>query len=222
MPGPAAATLDRRVQFRRRATTGTTFGEYVDLGAPVWGNFRQLAESDEALGSLRYTSKVGVLTIRDSAFARSIDPADRAVIDGEEYELRAVSLPDRASGTIRIDVKSGPSRAAYLDMVNRRGETVTIRRPGTPPVDALVRVRIIGFDERGSLAPDQLVDLIQQGYRLAIVLAEDLESQGWPLPPRRGDRIIRDGKQMPVEAVDADTHRSAGAVIAYVLTLSGA
>jgi head-tail adaptor len=208
-----AAQLNRRVQFQRRALTGTTLGSYANHSDAVWGEFRQLAENDERVGNFSYTAKLGVLTIRSSSFATGLGAADRVLIDSEPYEIRAVSLPDRNEGLVRIDVRGGPTRSAYASWVNRRGQTVTLERGATT---ATVRAHI------SELGSEELIAGITQAQHRVVILAEDVTSQGFPEPIRRNDGIRPAvGVRWNVERVDNWTHMSAGTLNAYELIATG-
>jgi hypothetical protein len=106
----------------------------------------------------------------------------------------------------------------WRDMVDAYGETITLRRVGSPNVDKSVRARVTGF------APEELVGGITQGHRKVIVLAEDVESTGFPVPIARGglDRVVVRGKTMMIEDVDDSTARLGGTLLAYLITASGA
>lgn len=212
-PVVSADSLNRRVQFLRRGLSGTTLSAYANLGSTVWGEFRQLAEQDDRVGNFSYTAKLGVLTIRSSSFASAVTAADRVTIDGDPYEIRAVSLPDQDTGTIRIDVRGGASRSAYASWVNSRGQTVTLERGATT---ALVRATIM------ELGPEELVAGINQSQHRVVVLAEDVASQSFPEPIKRNDGIRpATGVRWNVERVDNWTHMTAGVLNAYELVATG-
>lgn len=115
--------------------------------------------------------------------------------------------------------------AAHRRMLRRLGESVTLRRlTGTTSqtaVDATVTARVTGY------RPQALAGGIQQGDRELIVLAEDLVAAGWPVPPKKGDRIILRpdadgvGETLTVQAVDSSRRRVGGVLIAYEITARG-
>lgn len=94
--------------------------------------------------------------------------------------------------------------------------TVTLQRVA-PPASKTVRARVTGF------APEELTGGITQGSRKVILLAEDVETSGFPVPIKSGstDRIISHGKTMMIENVDTDTARLDGTLIAYLITAKG-
>jgi hypothetical protein len=112
-------------------------------------------------------------------------------------------------------------KAAYLRALASSvgpGEQITLRR-GAPPsnTDYSVHGWVTTYD------PEDVVGSIQQGRRKAILLAEDVETSGFPLPilPKQ-DRLIWAGKTLVVSAVDDASRRVQGVLIAYELELSGA
>ncbi|MBA3998949.1 MAG: hypothetical protein C0466_17550 [Candidatus Accumulibacter sp.] len=91
------------------------------------------------------------------------------------------------------------------------------RLAGVGAGDYAARGRVDGF------APSDFEGAIQQGMRTAIVLAEDVEASGFPLPFReKQDRLVWNGKTLVIRSVDDATRRIGGVVIAYVLELAGA
>lgn len=99
--------------------------------------------------------------------------------------------------------------------------SITLRRINTsptPPTDKTVRARVVGF------TPEELVGGITQGHRKIIMLAEDVESSGFPVPIKANstDRVVVRGKTLMIENVDDSTRRVEGTLIAYEITASGA
>lgn len=109
------------------------------------------------------------------------------------------------------------ARAAYRRQL-RNGETLVLRRlSGLGAGDYAARGRIDGF------APADFEGAIQQGTRTAIILAEDVESSGFPLPfLAKQDRLVWNGRTLVIHSVDDATRRIAGVLIAFVLELAGA
>lgn len=92
-------------------------------------------------------------------------------------------------------------------------ETVTLTRPGG--ASATVAARVLGIGE----AP--LVGGITQDNQVAIILAQDLTAVSFPVPPKKGDQLVIQGRTRTVEFADDATKRLAGTVIAYRLRLRG-
>lgn len=113
------------------------------------------------------------------------------------------------------------ARESYRKAIAAVGETVTIRRySGLPPsrtaVNKTVRARVVGF------APDELIGGIVQGDRKLIVLAEDIGSPiTLPIVPGANDKVVVRGREMTVKAVDDNTRRIAGELIALEITVGG-
>lgn len=79
------------------------------------------------------------------------------------------------------------ARAMYLRQIVTNGETVTLRRLGSPNIDKNVRAAEL----RGKEAPKELVGAVQQTARGWLALAEDIESSGFPTPFReKFDKVI--------------------------------
>lgn len=116
-------------------------------------------------------------------------------------------------------MSSDSIRASYRRAMNDVGETVTIRRytgtgPNRPRFDADVMARVTDYE------PHEIVGSIAQGDRKLIVLAEDLiAAQVADL--RKGDKVVVRGKELNIEAVDDNTRRAAGVLIAYELQVRG-
>jgi hypothetical protein len=112
------------------------------------------------------------------------------------------------------------ARSMWRRLVVAYGQDVTLRRinPSGPVTDKTVRARVVGF------APEELVGGITQGHRQVRLLAEDVESSGFPVPIKKGstDRIVVDGKTLMIENVDDNTARIGGTLIGYIITATGA
>jgi hypothetical protein len=112
------------------------------------------------------------------------------------------------------------ARRSYCKMIVAVGEVVTLSRnngSGVPPTMAYVRARVVGSK------PEELVGGIKQGDRHLIVLAEDVETSGFPVPFKTGglDKVIVRGKALNISVVDDSTRRIAGTLIAYDITATG-
>lgn len=112
-------------------------------------------------------------------------------------------------------------RAVYKRLLRLYGETIYFRRyAGTGearvPIDYAVKARVVDFN------PDELVGGIVQGDRNIIALAEDVEDSGFTLPfVATADKVVIRGRELAVKAVDDNTRRIAGELIAYEIRAGG-
>lgn len=83
--------------------------------------------------------------------------------------------------------------------LKRMGEVVTIRRPGSAPIDVQTLARVEGvsaqFLRTGSSS--------QQGNFRAIFSPTDLIAAGFPMPLRATDKIVRGGVERQITFVHA-------------------
>lgn len=103
----------------------------------------------------------------------------------------------------------------YRRQVAAHGSLVTLRRgagPGAPEVT--FKARLTGY------SPQEMTGDLQQGDVKVIFLAEDLGDFPPPIKTR-SDAIWQDGRKMTVQAVDDQTRRVAGELIAYELRVRG-
>jgi hypothetical protein len=111
------------------------------------------------------------------------------------------------------------ARRDYREMIADVGEVITLRRnvPSGAPIEAQVLARVTGYQ------PKDLVGGIKQGDSRLIVLAEDVEAKGFPVPFSTGgsDKAIIRGKTQNIELVDDRTRRVGGVLIAYDITARG-
>ena len=106
----------------------------------------------------------------------------------------------------------------YLNALDEVGENVIIRTYDIgleTYTDKTVRARVTEF------SPDQLVGPIVQGDRKLIVLAEDVQGTGITLALTQNCKCIVRGKELQVKAIDDNTRRVAGDLIAYELVVGG-
>jgi hypothetical protein len=114
-------------------------------------------------------------------------------------------------------VTASEMREMWRSLIQHFGETITLQRVN-PPAAKTVRGRVTGF------TPQELTGGISQGSRKVILLAEDVETSGFPVPikARSTDRIVAHGKTMMIEDVDTNTARVGDTLIAYLITATGA
>tara|TARA_Y100000815_G_scaffold228067_1_gene216877 strand:- start:305 stop:646 length:342 start_codon:yes stop_codon:yes gene_type:complete len=109
---PGAGQLRDRVSFYRLTEADDGYGNVHsgwadDPFLTVWGAF-QPERGRERLEAGRMESAVaGVLTVRSSADARAVTPADKVAVKGEDYAIRSITNPDRRNRFLEILVERG-------------------------------------------------------------------------------------------------------------------
>jgi hypothetical protein len=107
----------------------------------------------------------------------------------------------------------------YRVKIAKVGEAITLRRmgPSGPVNEVTVRARVTGYQ------PNELVGGIKQGDRRLIILAEDVEASGFPIPFKTGgiDKAVVRDKVLNIGVVDDSTRRVGGILIAYDITATG-
>lgn len=105
-----AGLLRDRVAFQRQAEEGDDGGGQAVAWSTqftVWGGFRP-ERGRERLEADRLESAVaGVLTVRSSSQTGQVTAEWRAVIDGEPYQIRAITNPDRRGRFLEMTVERG-------------------------------------------------------------------------------------------------------------------
>ncbi|MGU3418525.1 head-tail adaptor protein [Methylobacterium sp. D54C] len=100
--------LDRRVTFRRRTALDddpTGRGDYADLFT-TWANYRPAALREAVQGGGAVNVASGTLAIRDSARARDLVTTDRVTLQGQDFDVKGVGLPDRRTGLILMQIET--------------------------------------------------------------------------------------------------------------------
>ena len=107
-----AGRLDKRAQFMRRPTILDTEGNDTGDRGPyaqvftVWASFRPQSVREAAQGGAAQNVETGILTVRDTAQARTITNGERVKIQGRDFAIEGVGLPDRRTGLIALNVSS--------------------------------------------------------------------------------------------------------------------
>lgn len=104
--------FEKRATVMRRPVIEDADGE--DTGqrgdyAPamtLWANYRPLSAREAAQGGRAQNVETGTLTIRDSAQARTVSNADRIALQGKDFGITGVGLPDRRTGTIQLNIST--------------------------------------------------------------------------------------------------------------------
>ena len=111
--------------------------------------------------------------------------------------------------------------AAYRAALAQNHETVVLRRiaAGNKVLaeSGPLLARVTGY------GPQELVGGIQQGDLRVVLLADDVAASGFPLPlvQAGADRIVVRGRATTPQAVDDNTRRVAGVLIAYEIRVRG-
>lgn len=107
--------------------------------------------------------------------------------------------------------------AQHQSFISELGEDVVIRRyTGTGParvaIDTATRARVMGYQ------PKDLVGAIVQGDRRVIALVDTLSAV---LPLSTNDKLVIRGREVAIKAVDDNTRRIGGTLIALEITAAG-
>jgi hypothetical protein len=111
-----------------------------------------------------------------------------------------------------------PSIPSIAARIGREGQPVTLRRlTGTGANQVPFDVELFGFVR--SYRPEELTAGITQGDRVVRISDAEIAERQWPGPPRKGDRVVIDGRVTNVEAVE--TRRLRRAVAMHILQVRG-
>lgn len=103
--------FEHRAHFMRRPPILDQGEDTGDRGpyAPVftlWANFRPQSVREAAQGGAAQNVESGTLTVRTTTQSRTITNGDRVTIDGRDFAIDGVGLPDRRTGLIALNVSS--------------------------------------------------------------------------------------------------------------------
>ena len=107
--------------------------------------------------------------------------------------------------------------ARYRALMAGVDATVTLRRPGfgvVADIEVTVSARITAYKPE-----DQSGDMVE-GDRKVILFAADLAGFPLPLQPNL-DRLVSGGRVFVIKAIDDETRKIAGVLMAYELRVSG-
>ncbi|GAN49708.1 hypothetical protein ACXR8U_13765 [Methylobacterium radiotolerans] len=210
----AAGPMNQQVQFLRRVA-----GEYQAYGDWQWAAYSFERPTTISYGGLQLWGKSGRLTVRNSELAITLKTSDRVRMGDAVLQIITVKTPARTEDDLDIEVQSALTADLYEDLMDGRGEMITLRRLGQgAPIDAQVRAIVTGFQ------PDELASGVIQGNRRVFLFAPDVAAAAFPVPIKNGstDRLVIRGRTLTVEAVDDSTHRVGGELLAYDIQASGA
>jgi hypothetical protein len=111
-------------------------------------------------------------------------------------------------------------KAMYMRHLDQVGEIVVIRRYSgsglnRPRFDVEARARVESY------VPSELVGTIQQGDRRVVLFEADLLEKQFPLPVTAQDKIIIRGRELSIVAVDDNTRRLQGEMMALEIQARG-
>lgn len=116
------------------------------------------------------------------------------------------------------------AQAGYRRAIARTGETVTFQRISgqsgqgagatilPAPDGATVQAIVNSFQVEAPVMGVKREGAITLADRRIIVLAEDLQEAGFPLPLRKNDRVVVQGETLNIETVDLSTRGFGGAI----------
>lgn len=107
--------------------------------------------------------------------------------------------------------------AAYRRSMDEVGEDIIVRRytgvaPSRVSHDTTTRARVMGYQ------PKDLVGAIVQGDRKVIALVDTLSAV---LPLKTSDKLVIRGLEVSIKAVDDNSRRIGGVLIALEITAAG-
>lgn len=117
--------------------------------------------------------------------------------------------------------------ADYVDAIHRRGKTIKVRRwsgvgPARTKVEATIKARVLGY------TPDELIGAIVQGDQRIIALndpaalvPDGMVSLASLLPLSNTDKLVIDGREVAIKAVDRNTINVGDEVIALLIQAAG-
>lgn len=101
----------------------------------------------------------------------------------------------------------------------RFGRPMILRRLAQAPGAALVPTDVSVYGTAKNYAPDQLVGAIIQGDTEVTLTNKEIAAAQWPGPPQKDDKIIIDGRQRNVMAVEPKYLGTE--VLVYILQVRG-
>lgn len=117
--------------------------------------------------------------------------------------------------------------ADYIDAIHRRGKTIKVRRwsgvgAARTKVEATIKARVLGY------TPDELIGAIVQGDQRVIalndpdaVVPDGMVSLTSLLPLSNTDKLVIDGREVAIKAVDKNTINVGDEVIAILIQAAG-
>ena len=103
-----AGKLDRRATFSRRPPGATEFerGDTFEPYLTVWACYVRSKGAEKIEAGRDVDVEAATLVIRDSIAARAVTAADRVTVQGRDFAVASVGLPNRRTGLISLDISS--------------------------------------------------------------------------------------------------------------------
>lgn len=117
--------------------------------------------------------------------------------------------------------------ADYVDTIGRRGTTIQVRRwsgvgAARTKVEASIKARVLGY------TPDELIGAIVQGDQRVIALnnpaaavPEGMVALSTLLPLSNTDKLVIEGREVSIKAVDKNTIKVGDVLIAIFIQAAG-
>lgn len=86
------------------------------------------------------------------------------------------------------------------EMIDRLGETMTLRRVSGPSI--FVSVQVKGVTSQRPVLRDETPGAVKQFLGQVIISNREIAAAQWPGPPRRGDQIISGGRTSTIQSCD--------------------
>lgn len=88
--GMSASKLDRKIQFRRFTLEDDGYGQvevWADHGGPIWAHRADVSDGEKFAAAQVQATVTTRFTVRSSAFTRDINPADRILHAGQDFNI---------------------------------------------------------------------------------------------------------------------------------------
>jgi SPP1 family predicted phage head-tail adaptor len=110
-----AGGLRDRCAFHRLDTTSDAYGNPTSgysgtAFLTVWGRLRVERGRERVEGGRLQSEVAATLTIRSSADARGVTEVDQVRIDGETFQIRAITNPDRRGRFLEMTLERGTAQ----------------------------------------------------------------------------------------------------------------
>lgn len=97
--------LDKRVTILRRPPSqgGASRGPYQEAFR-AWGRYIPASAREASVGGQAVNVENGTLMVRTNSQTRTITSMDRVLLDGRDFGIDGVQIPDRRTGLISLSV----------------------------------------------------------------------------------------------------------------------